>query len=60
LSGANRRHHGNILRQAAALAEAGKLTPLLNPERFTLQTALEAHHAVESGKSPGKVVIDIE
>jgi NADPH2:quinone reductase len=60
LSGRNRRHHGNILRQAAALAEAGKLKPLLNAERFTMQTALEAHHAVESGKSSGKVVVDIE
>lgn len=60
LSGLNRRHHGNILRQAAALAESGKLKPLLNPERFTLQTALQAHQAVESGRSLGKVVVEIE
>jgi NADPH:quinone reductase-like Zn-dependent oxidoreductase len=60
LSGRNRDHHGNILRQAAALAEAGKLKPLLNAERFTFETALEAHQAVESGKSLGKVVIELE
>jgi NADPH:quinone reductase len=60
LSGMNRHHHGNILRKATALAEAGKLKPLLNAERFTFQTALEAHQAVESGKSLGKVVIEIE
>jgi NADPH:quinone reductase len=60
LSGMNRRHHGNILRKATALAEAGKLKPLLNAERFTFQTALEAHQAVESGKSLGKVVVEIE
>jgi NADPH:quinone reductase len=60
LSGRNRHHHGNILRQAAALAESGKLKPLLNAERFTFQAALEAHQAVESGKSLGKVVVEIE
>jgi NADPH:quinone reductase-like Zn-dependent oxidoreductase len=60
LSGKNRRHHGNILRQATALAEAGKLKPLLSAERFTFETALEAHRAVESGKSLGKMVVEIE
>jgi NADPH:quinone reductase-like Zn-dependent oxidoreductase len=60
LSGKNRRHHGDILRQATALAEAGKLKPLLNPERFTFGTALEAHRAVESGKALGKIVVEIE
>lgn len=60
LSGNNRRHHGDILRQATALAEAGKLKPLLNPERFSLGTALEAHRAVESGKALGKIVVEIE
>jgi NADPH2:quinone reductase len=60
LTGNNRRHHGDILRRATALAEAGKLKPLLNPERFSLYTALEAHRAVESGKALGKVVVEIE
>jgi NADPH2:quinone reductase len=60
LSGKNRKHHGNILQKATALAEAGKLKPLLSAERFTFQTALEAHQAVESGKLLGKVVIEIE
>jgi NADPH:quinone reductase len=60
LSGNNRRHHGDILRQATALAEAGKLKPLLSAERFRLETALEAHRAVESGKAPGKIVVEIE
>jgi len=54
------RHHGDILRQATALAEAGKLKPLLSAERFRLDTALEAHRAVESGKAPGKIVVEIE
>jgi NADPH2:quinone reductase len=60
LSGNKRRHHGDILRRATALAEAGKLKPLLSAERFWLETALEAHRAVESGKAPGKIVVEIE
>ena len=59
LTGKGRRHHGDILRQATALVESGKLAPLLNPGRFTLETALAAHQAVEAGASPGKVVVEI-
>ena len=60
LSGKGRAHHGDILRAATQLAEAGKLKPLLSPERFTLETALQAHMTVESGKTLGKVVVEIE
>ncbi len=60
LSGKGRAHHGDILRAATQLAEAGKLKPLLSQERFTLETALQAHMAVESGKTVGKVVVEIE
>jgi NADPH:quinone reductase len=60
LTGKGRAHHGEILRQATKLAQAGKLTPLLSEERFTFDTALQAHMAVESGKTVGKVVVEIE
>jgi NADPH2:quinone reductase len=60
LTGKGRAHHGDILRAATKLAEAGKLTPLLSGERFTFETALQAHLAVESGKTVGKVVVEIE
>jgi NADPH:quinone reductase-like Zn-dependent oxidoreductase len=60
LTGKGRAHHGDILRQATKLAEAGKLRPLLSPERFTFETALQAHMAVESGKTVGRVVVEIE
>jgi NADPH:quinone reductase len=60
LTGKGRAHHGDILREATRLAEAGKLTPLLSPERFTLETALQAHIAVDSGTAVGKVVVEIE
>ncbi len=60
LTGRGRAHHGDILREATKLAEAGSLKPMLNPERFTFATAREAHLAVESGKTVGKVVVEID
>jgi NADPH:quinone reductase len=59
LTGKGRAHHGEILREATQLVNAGKLIPLLDSRRFTLETALEAHRVVESGKALGKVVVDI-
>jgi NADPH:quinone reductase len=58
ITGVGRRHHGEILAQAAALVEAGKLTPLLNPRRFSTAEIDAAHALVESG-SVGKVVIEL-
>jgi len=59
LSGDGRLRHGEILREAAGLSEAGKLTPLLHPERFALDTIEAAHRLVASGKSLGKVVVNL-
>lgn len=59
LTGRGREHHGQILREAAALADAGALRPLLDPRRFTLATVADAHAAVESGATQGKIVIDV-
>jgi NADPH2:quinone reductase len=59
LSGQGRAHHGEILREATRLAEAGQLVPLLDPRRFTLETALEAQLASEAGTAAGKLVVDI-
>lgn len=59
LSGEGRAHHGDILREATRLVEAGKLKPLIDDRRFNLAEAHAAHDAVESGKVTGKVVIDI-
>ncbi|BDI28519.1 quinone oxidoreductase [Capsulimonas corticalis] len=58
LTGKGRAHHGEILREATKLAEAGKLTPLLNERRFTMETAMDAHAEVEKG-ALGKVVVEI-
>jgi NADPH2:quinone reductase len=57
ITGEGRAHHGEILAQAAALAEAGKLRPLLNAQRFSTADIDAAHAVVESG-SLGKVVVE--
>ncbi|GAA1223933.1 zinc-dependent alcohol dehydrogenase family protein [Pseudonocardia alaniniphila] len=59
LTGHGRDHHGEILREATALADAGVLAPRLDPHRFTLETVDEAHEVVATGTGSGKVVVDI-
>jgi NADPH:quinone reductase-like Zn-dependent oxidoreductase len=59
LSGEGRSHHGDILREATRLAEAGGLRPRLDPRRFTLADVDEAHAAVEDRSADGKIVVDI-
>jgi NADPH:quinone reductase-like Zn-dependent oxidoreductase len=60
LTGQGRDHHGEILREGAALADAGELRPRLDPRRFTLDTVREAHDLVASGTAQGKVVVEID
>jgi NADPH2:quinone reductase len=59
LRGAGRERHGNILREIATRVDAGTIKPLLDSQRFTLETAGDAHARVASGRTHGKVVIDI-
>ncbi|ETK33116.1 alcohol dehydrogenase [Microbispora sp. ATCC PTA-5024] len=59
LTGRGREHHGEILREVAALADSGALRPILDPRRFTLETVEEAHKAVASGDAAGKVVVEV-
>jgi len=58
LTGEGRAHHGHILTQAAALAEAGKLIPLLNEQSFST-SEIDAAHALVASGSLGKVVVEI-
>jgi NADPH:quinone reductase-like Zn-dependent oxidoreductase len=57
LTGVGQAHHGEILRDAAALADCGKLRPLLNAQRFSADDIGAAHELVASG-ALGKVVVD--
>jgi NADPH2:quinone reductase len=59
LTGEGRDHHGAILREAVRLVDAGKLTPSVDPRRFTLDTANDAYRAIETGNVRGKLVVDI-
>ncbi|MEV5176567.1 zinc-dependent alcohol dehydrogenase family protein [Streptomyces flaveolus] len=59
LTGRGREHHGEILREVAALADAGALMPMVDPRHFTLRTVHEAHEAVENGTAAGKIVVDV-
>jgi NADPH2:quinone reductase len=59
LTGQAREHHGMILRHATDLADAGQLTPRLDPRSFDLDTIADAHQAVESGRSAGKIVVTV-
>ena len=58
LTGEGRAHHGEILREATRLVEAGKVFPRVDPRRFALSTAGEAYRALETGAA-GKIVVDI-
>ncbi|HYH45747.1 MAG TPA: zinc-dependent alcohol dehydrogenase family protein [Thermoanaerobaculia bacterium] len=55
-----RARHGEILREAAALADAGRLRPLLDARTFGLEDVDDAHRHLESGQAVGKVVIDVD
>jgi NADPH2:quinone reductase len=58
LTGLGLKHHGEILRQAAALADDGKLRPLMNKEHFGFTDIGAAHALVEAG-AMGKVVVEL-
>ena len=58
LTGWGQAHHGEILGEAAALVDAGKLKPLLNQQRFGVSEIDAAYALVESG-ALGKVVVEI-
>ena len=60
LTGVGRAHHGEILRAAARLAQAGEIVVQVDVRQFELATLDEAYGAVESGTAAGKIVIDIQ
>jgi len=43
LTGKGRKHHGEIMREATRLIEAGQLKPLLDNRTFTMDNALEGY-----------------
>lgn len=59
LSGKGRAHHGEILQAVAGLVEAGKISPILDARRFTLDNVQEAYALMSAREAAGKLVIDI-
>lgn len=59
LTGEGKAHHGEILRSATSLIEAGKVLPRVAPQRFTLDDVDAAHHALGAA-SAGKLVVEID
>ncbi|WP_077037624.1 zinc-binding dehydrogenase [Pelomonas sp. KK5] len=60
LTGEGLAHHGEILREAAALAEAGLLRPRLDPRRFVSLGEAEAAHAwMTGGQARGKLAVEL-
>ena len=59
-TGEGRAHHGNILSEATRMAEAGQLSPSLDPRRFTLDEIADAYRLIAEGQARGKLSIDIE
>ncbi|MEN2402463.1 zinc-dependent alcohol dehydrogenase family protein [Flavobacterium sp. MC2016-06] len=59
LSGEGRKHHGEILSKVTQFIEDGKLKPIVDPRKFTLDNALAAHTAVSDGSANTKIVVDI-
>ncbi len=57
LTGRGRAHHGEILRRIAGLVDAGRITPLLDPEKFPFSRVADAHRKLESGKAIGKIAM---
>ena len=59
LTGEGRAHHGEILREATRLVEAGKIVPRVDPRHFALSSVDDAYRAVEASDGTGKIVVDI-
>lgn len=60
LHGIGRDRHGRIMKKLAALVEAGKLRPRVDPTRFELADAVDAFRYFESGRAQGKVIVEIK
>jgi len=59
LTGEGRAHHGEIMREATRLVEAGKVIPRLDSRHFSLSTVDDAYRAIEAGDAAGKIVVDV-
>jgi len=59
LTGEGLAHHGEILSEAARLADEGLLRPLMDPQRFALAETEQAYALMASGAARGKIAVDV-
>lgn len=59
ITGEGRAHYGEILSDAASLADRGELAPLLSEQHFYTADIANAYSHVESG-STGRAVVHID
>jgi NADPH:quinone reductase-like Zn-dependent oxidoreductase len=59
LTGQGLERHGTIMERVSALADHGRIKPLLDDSRCTLTELEAAHEQLTSGRAVGKVVVDI-
>jgi len=57
LKGVDLEHYGEILSEAARLADEGKLRPLLDTQRFSVWDVADAHRYAASGAPVGKILL---
>jgi len=57
--GVNHSDHGRILTEIAELVDAGRITPILDENEFSIWDVAKAHAHFESGKSEGKITLAI-
>ncbi|EAP80349.1 MULTISPECIES: zinc-binding dehydrogenase [unclassified Sulfitobacter] len=59
LANQGREKHEEILTKLAEFVDAGALKPLLDDQRFDLDTVGGAYDRLTSGQAIGKVVVDV-
>lgn len=59
LTGLGLERHGAIMERVSALADHGRIKPLLDDSRFALEEIQVAHERLTSGQATGKIVVDV-
>lgn len=59
ISGRGRAHHGDILKQATTLIEAGKIVPTVDEQHYSLSSASDAYKTMAGRTANGKVVVEL-
>ena len=54
-----REQHGHMLSEIAAIADQGKLKPVVDEEYYELKDIAKAHERLQSGQALGKVVVTV-